>query len=162
MTSSILVFRSSCSYSIKALHYIGNVETQDRYPVGAPYSAFSSMDRIPGFEPGNVEVIPYRTWPPDKFSSKYIMSSNINYYKIKIIKKLITKTNQARTQLLDELLVNATDPTIVKRRIRMLKHLNLYENQLLVKIQNFQTDDAGDLDDFQIDLYIYIIINRSA
>jgi hypothetical protein len=90
------------------------------------------------------------------------MSSNINYYKIKIIKKLITKTNQARTQLLDELLVNATDPTIVKRRIRMLKHLNLYENQLLVKIQNFQTDDAGDLNDFQIDLYIYIIINRSA
>jgi hypothetical protein len=26
----------ACSYSIKALHYIGNVETQDRYPVGAP------------------------------------------------------------------------------------------------------------------------------
>jgi hypothetical protein len=25
-----------CSYSIKALHYIGNVETQDRYLVGAP------------------------------------------------------------------------------------------------------------------------------
>ena len=90
------------------------------------------------------------------------MRNNINYYKIKIIKKLLTKTNQARTQLLDELLVNATDPTIVKRRIRMLKHLNLYENQLLVKIQNFQTDDAGDLDKFPINRYIDLVINRSA
>ena len=36
VTSSILVFRSNCSHSIKALHYIGNVETQDRYPVRAP------------------------------------------------------------------------------------------------------------------------------
>lgn len=25
-----------CSYSIKALHYIGNVETLDRYQLGAP------------------------------------------------------------------------------------------------------------------------------
>jgi hypothetical protein len=89
------------------------------------------------------------------------MSSNINYYKIKTIKKLLTKTNQARTQLLDELLVNATDPTIVKRRIRMLKHLNLYENQLLFKIQNFKTNDASDLDKFPINLYINLIINRS-
>ena len=95
-------------------------------------------------------------------TSDCIMSSNIHYYKIKIIKKLLTKTNQARTQLLDELLVNATDPTIVKRRIRMLKHLNLYENQLLVKIQNFQTDDAGDLDKFPINRYIDLVINRSA
>ena len=41
------------SYSIKALHYIGNVETLDRYQLGAPNPAFSSMDRIPGFEPGD-------------------------------------------------------------------------------------------------------------
>ena len=27
-----------CSYSIKALHYIGNVETLDRYQLGAPYT----------------------------------------------------------------------------------------------------------------------------
>ena len=89
------------------------------------------------------------------------MSGNINYYKIKIIKKLITQTNQARTQLLDELLVNATDPTIVKRRLRMLKHLNLYENQLLFKIQNFETNDASDLNNFPISHYINLIINRS-
>jgi hypothetical protein len=90
------------------------------------------------------------------------MSSNINYYKIKIIKKLLTKTNQARTQLFDELLINATDPTIVQRRMRMLKHLNLYENQLLFKIQNFKTNDASDLDKFHIDTYIDVIIKRSA
>ena len=87
---------------------------------------------------------------------------NINYYKVKIIKKLLTKTNQARTQLLGELLVNATDPTIVQRRMRMLKHLNLYENQLLVKIQNFRTNDASDFDKFHIDFYIDLIIKRSA
>ena len=40
-----------CSYSIKALHYIGNVETLDRYQLGAPNSAFSSTDRMRGFEP---------------------------------------------------------------------------------------------------------------
>lgn len=89
------------------------------------------------------------------------MSCNINYYKIKTIKKLLTKTNEARTQLLDELLVNATDSTIVRRRIRMLKHLNLYENQLLVKIQNFETNDASDLDKFPMNFYINLIINRS-
>jgi len=89
------------------------------------------------------------------------MNCNIKYYKIKLLNKLLNKTNQARTQLLDELIANATDITIVQRRIRMLKHLNLYENQLLVKIQNFKTNDASDLGTFKIDSYIDAIINRS-
>jgi aminoglycoside N3'-acetyltransferase len=90
------------------------------------------------------------------------MTSNIKFYKIKIIKKILAKTNQAQTQLLDELTANATDPIIVHRRIRMLKHLNLYENQLISKIQNFKTDDVSDLNMFNIDHYIDAIINRSA
>jgi len=90
------------------------------------------------------------------------MSSNVKFYKIKIIKKLLTKTNRARAQLLDELIVNASDPTIVQRRIRMLKHLNLYENQLIDKIQNFETNEVSDLNLIYIEDYIDLIINRSA
>lgn len=90
------------------------------------------------------------------------MSSNVKFYKIKIIKKLLTKTNRARTQLLDELIVNASDPTIVQRRIRMLKHLNLYENQLIDKIQNFETNEVSDLNLIHIEDYIDLITNRSA
>lgn len=90
------------------------------------------------------------------------MSSNAKFYKIKIIKKLLTKTNQARTQLLDELIVNASDPTIVQRRIRMLTHLNLYENQLILKIQNFRTNEVSDINLLNIEYYINLIINRSA
>ena len=44
----------------------------------------------------------------------------------------------------------------------MLKHLNLYENQLISKIQNFKTDDVSDLNMINIDHYIDAIINRSA
>lgn len=90
------------------------------------------------------------------------MSSNAKFYKIKIIKKLLTKTNRARTQLLDELIVNASDPTIVQRRVRMLKHLNLYENQLIDKIQNFETNDVNDINLIIIEDYIDLITNRSA
>jgi len=90
------------------------------------------------------------------------MSRSIKFYKIKITKEILTKFNQVRTQLLDELTVNATDPTIVQRRIRMLKHVNLYENQLISKIQNFQTNDIRDLNTFNVDHYIEKIINRSA
>jgi hypothetical protein len=90
------------------------------------------------------------------------MNRNIKFYKIKIIKEILTKFNQVRTQLLDELAVNATDPTIVQRRIRMLKHVNLYENQLIAKVQNFQTNDVNDLNTFNVDYYIGEITNRSA
>jgi hypothetical protein len=90
------------------------------------------------------------------------MNRNIKFYKIKIIKEILTKFNQVRTQLLDELAVNATDPTIVQRRVRMLKHVNLYENQLIAKVQNFQTNDVNDLNTFNVDYYIGEITNRSA
>jgi hypothetical protein len=90
------------------------------------------------------------------------MNRNIKFYKIKIIKEILTKFNQVRTQLLDELAVNATDSTIVQRRIRMLKHVNLYENQLISKVQNFKTNDINDLNTFNVDYYIGEITNRSA
>lgn len=90
------------------------------------------------------------------------MNSGVKFYKIKLIKKLLTCTEQVRSQLLNELTVNATDPTVFKRRIRMIKHVNLYENQLIEKIQNFETDDINDLISFEPIVSIQNIINRSA
>lgn len=90
------------------------------------------------------------------------MTSSIKFYKIKLIKKILNQTEQIRNRLLEELVTNATDPTIYKRRLRMLKHLNLYENQLLEKIQHFQTDDVRDLLDFDPTFGIKAIINPSA
>jgi hypothetical protein len=63
---------------------------------------------------------------------------------------------------LEEFVTNATDPTIVKRRIRFLKHLNLYENQLIAKIQNFEKDNLDDLSNFEYKKHIEYILNRCA
>lgn len=90
------------------------------------------------------------------------MNPGLKFYKIKIIKKLLQKSSQAREQLLHELAVHATDPVITKRRIRMLKHLNLYENQLISKIQNFETDDINDLVNVKVENYIFSVIHRGA
>lgn len=90
------------------------------------------------------------------------MTNGVKFYKIRLIKKLLHFTNQARNKLLEELIIDATDPTIIKRRIRTIRHLNLYENQLLEKIQNFQTDDVTDLNNFNPGPAIQDIVNRNA
>lgn len=72
----------------------------------------------------------------------------IKYYKIKLLKKLLEQTAQLRQELFEQLVVNATDPVVVKRRLRMLRQLNSYENQLMTKIQNFSTDDVEDIINF--------------
>ena len=64
--------------------------------------------------------------------------------------------------MLDEFVTNATDPIIIKRRIRFLKHLNLYENQLIAKVQNFETDNIDDLNNFEYKAHIESILNRCA
>lgn len=90
------------------------------------------------------------------------MTNGQKFYKIKTIKKLLYINEQLRKQLLEELVVNATDPVIVQRRLRIIKHLNLYENQLIEKISSFDTDDVNDLLEFKPKKTISQIINRSA
>ena len=90
------------------------------------------------------------------------MNNGIKFYKIKLIQKIIKNTTECRNVLMQELVNNATDPTIVKRRIRMLNQLNLYENQLISKIQNFKTDDVDDLNQFDIGRRIGVVSNPSA
>jgi hypothetical protein len=67
-----------------------------------------------------------------------------------------------RSQLLKELTTNATDPVVFKRRLRMLRHVNSYESQLLQKIENFETDDMQDLVNFDVDPFFKDITGRSA
>jgi hypothetical protein len=90
------------------------------------------------------------------------MTDSVKFFKIKLIKKLLKSIEQEKNQLMDELIINATDPTIVKRRLRMIKNLNSYESQLIEKIQHFNTDDANDLIEFEPGKYIHQIVNRSA
>lgn len=90
------------------------------------------------------------------------MNTSIKFYKIKLIKKLIAFVGEQRQILLDELITNATDPTIFNRRCQMLQQLNSYENQLVAKIYNFETDSVDDLQQNYLFTGISSILNRSA
>lgn len=92
------------------------------------------------------------------------MTVNIKYYKIKLIKKFLSNTTQARTNILNELVINATDPVIYKRRLRMLEHLSRYEQQIINKLQNFDTEDPRDFDTASKDILRGLghIVNKSA
>lgn len=90
------------------------------------------------------------------------MNNGLKYYKIKIIKQFVIKVGKCRDILLQELIVNATDPVVFKRRIRMLKHLNSYETQIISKIQNFETNNVDDLNSFDFTVGLKTIMNRSS
>jgi len=90
------------------------------------------------------------------------MNNGVKFFKLKLIQKIIKRTSEHRDTLTQELVDNATDPTIIKRRIRMLRHLNSYEDQLISKIQHFETDNVDDLNRFYFDTGISAVINRSA
>jgi hypothetical protein len=90
------------------------------------------------------------------------MTPSAKFYKIKLINRLLEHTRRVRSQLLDELTTNATDPVVFKRRLRMLRHVNSYESQLLQKIENFETDDIQDLVNFDVAPFFRDITGRSA
>ena len=90
------------------------------------------------------------------------MAPNIKFYKILLLNNFLEHTNRARTQLLSELAVNATDPILYKRRFRMLAHLSEYENQIIKKIQDFETDDILDLSIDDIFNGLSIVLNKNA
>lgn len=90
------------------------------------------------------------------------MRSDIKFYKIKLLNNFLEKTNQARSRLLNELAINATDPTLYQRRLRMLTHLSEYEAQIIKKIQVFETDDPKDLSITNISRGLHLILNKDA
>ena len=90
------------------------------------------------------------------------MTPNVKYYKIVLLKDFLEKTHQARMHLFDELAIHAIDPVIYKRRFRMLSQLNQYEEQIIKKIQNFDTVDVDDLTISPLVQGLYNILNKSA
>ena len=92
------------------------------------------------------------------------MSTNIKFYKIKLIVNLLNQCATARQQLLDELIIYATDDILLKRRVRMLSQLAQYESQLLKKIYKVDTDNIDELNfSWQIiKIEIDNVCNRSA
>ena len=91
------------------------------------------------------------------------MLPNEKILKISLARDFLNETSEARQDLLNELIIYATDPVIFKRRLRMLSQLAEYEAQILKKIQLFELDN---LDDFTLQFIIMSelrsIIDRSS
>ena len=88
--------------------------------------------------------------------------TNFDFYKIYLVKNLNKLVNTAKNDLLTELEIHATDPTIRMRRFRMLKQLIQFESQMIEKIWRFETDDYQDLISWQAITEIQIVISRDA
>jgi hypothetical protein len=72
------------------------------------------------------------------------MATNIKFYKLKFIKEFNECCDRQRQTIMQELIDNATDPVVFKRRIRMLEHLAEYQVQIYKKLETFETDDPYD------------------
>lgn len=90
------------------------------------------------------------------------MTVNIDFYKLKLVQDIIQSIADARSTLLDELLIHASDPTIKMRRFRMLKQLSQFESQIIEKIWLFETDDCADLLQINLPKEIYSVVSRDA
>lgn len=80
-----------------------------------------------------------------------------------LLDRFLESSQKVRTDLLNELIDNATDPVIRMRRFRMLSHLAAYESQVIQKIHRFH----GDQEDFELSLQMAIrgivqVTNRSS
>lgn len=83
------------------------------------------------------------------------------FFRIKLLKDLLQTTQTLRQQLLDELILNATDSVVSMRRYRMLSQLSLLESQLIEKIYNIDTDCEDDLRGFDYVSYIHYVTDRN-
>lgn len=90
------------------------------------------------------------------------MTVNFDFYKLKLVQDTVQLVADARSKLLDELLIHAIDPTIKMRRFRMLRQLSQFESQIIEKIWKFKTDDYRDIVLGNISYEIYSVISRDA
>jgi hypothetical protein len=72
-------------------------------------------------------------------------SANQTFLRIRLLKEFLKRSSAAKTKLLEELVVQASDPIIRMRRFRMLHQLSQLESQTIKKIANLETDDPLDL-----------------
>ena len=90
------------------------------------------------------------------------MTVNIEFFKLELVHSFLCKSTDAKQQLLDELVIHATDPVLRMRRMRMISQLCNYESQVVQKIQNFSTDDVEDLQLSNFIKELDDVCNRSA
>lgn len=90
------------------------------------------------------------------------MTINFDFYKLKLVQDTVQLVADARTKLLEELLIHASDPTIKMRRFRMLKQLSQFESQMIEKIWRFETDDHQDLLQIKLIDEIRSVVSRDA
>lgn len=68
-----------------------------------------------------------------------------NFYKTRLIYKVLDIISIERDTLKRDLVAYSNDPVRYARRLRMLTNLAEYEFNLLTKIRNFETEDPADL-----------------
>lgn len=82
---------------------------------------------------------------PISFEGKMI---DPNYLKTNIIYKSLKLIEKSKNKALQDLAAYAHDPVRYKRRLRFLKELSLYEQNLIVSFENFVYDNpTQDFDD---------------
>lgn len=88
---------------------------------------------------------------------------NNTLFKLQLLNEFLAESQKHRQILLDELIDNATDPVVRKRRFRMLSNLSTFESSVIKKISEFETDDVSDL--FLCHAFNYeleLLVDRSA
>jgi hypothetical protein len=68
-----------------------------------------------------------------------------NFYKTKTVYQVLEIINAERESLKSDLVAYSNDPVRFMRRFRMLINLAEYELSILLKIRDFDSDDALDL-----------------
>lgn len=89
-------------------------------------------------------------------------TSNKLLFQLLSLKSFLDNSARLKNELLDELIANATDPTIRMRRFRMLGQLSQYENQIIQKIELLETDDPFDFLDPQLTQELKRVVSRNA
>ena len=89
------------------------------------------------------------------------MSKRQIFFRIKLLKDVLNETQEARQQLFDELVANATDSVVFMRRYRMLAQLSAFEAQLIEKIYNIDTDCEDDFKGAEYRKHIKHVTDRN-
>jgi hypothetical protein len=90
------------------------------------------------------------------------MTPNIELFRLELTYSFLCSSANIKQQLLDELIIYATDPVLRMRRMRMISQLCDYESQMLQKIQNFSTNNIEDLQPSIFLHELHDVCNRSA
>ena len=84
------------------------------------------------------------------------------FLQIRMLKNFLAAVQTEKTKLVDELIDNATNPVLRKRRIRMIGQLSSYEAQVIEKISNLQTTDSRDFLKKHFEDELKIVVDRNA